>query len=152
MARALRKQRERVVAFAPSAFRFGIVGVANTLVDLAVLNALLFALSHGDSHTRLFPLFATVSFAAATVNSYVLNRRWTFRASGEKRRQEFLRFAVVTVTSFLINVGLSSFLVWLDPLPWISPTLWANAAKLVATGVSLILNFLGYQRLVFRTR
>lgn len=131
--------------------RFGAVGVLNTLVDLVVLNALLYAFAHGNDHSRLFPVLATVSFIAATVNSYLWNRHWTFRDEAGGGTKEASRFYLVTLVSFGINVGLSSLLVWLDPFPILNATLWANMAKLVATGLSLLINFVGYERLVFRT-
>lgn len=137
-------------AKAPQLMRFGMVGVLNTVVDLGVLNALLFALAHGDTHVRLFPVFATVSFCCATLNSFYWNRRWTFKAESAGGASELSRFYAVTIGSFVVNVGLSTFLVWWMPFPSLNPTLSANAAKVLATGVSLLLNFVGYDRLVFR--
>jgi len=143
---------DRLRALLPRMLRFGAVGVLNTVVDLGVLNALLYAFADDASHAALFPLFATVSFACATLNSFFLNRRWTFRAAGEgSAARDLPRFYAVTLVSFAVNVGLSSFLVWVQPFPTLSPTLWANAAKLLAVGLSLTLNFVGYQKLVFRS-
>jgi putative flippase GtrA len=60
--------------------RFGVVGIANTLISLAVYAVLLrLATPH--------LLAAGLAFAAGAVNGYVLNRRWTFGAvvSGRAR-------------------------------------------------------------------
>lgn len=142
--------RERIVELIPRMLRFGVVGVSNTVVDLAVLNALLYLFASTETHAMLFPFFATAGFIAATLNSYFWNRSWTFHAEDGHVSRDLPRFYLVTIVSFLVNVGLSSFLVWLAPFPMLSQTLWANVAKLFATGVSLALNFIGYQKLVFK--
>jgi putative flippase GtrA len=144
--------RERVVELIPRMLRFGVVGFLNTVVDLAVLNVLLFTFALPETHATLFPFFATAGFIAATLNSYLWNRSWTFRSERGRATTELPRFYGVTIVSFLVNVGLSSLLVWLHPFPGLSQTLWANAAKLVAVGVSLCLNFIGYHKLVFREK
>lgn len=136
----------------PRLVRFGAVGVSNTVVDLVVLNVLLYSIARGDTHAGIFPVIATISFIAATLNSFYWNRRWTFKAKSGSISRDLSRFYVITIVSFVINVGISSFLVWLDPFPRVSPTLWANAAKIIATGVSLLFNFVGYDRLVFKNK
>ena len=142
----------RARALLPRAVRFGIVGIGNTLVDLAVLNVLLYAFGTDERHALLFPAFATVSFVAATLNSFYWNRNWTFRAKEGSVTRDLSRFYLVTVVSFLVNVGVSTLLVWLHPFPTLSQTVWANVAKLAAVGISLLINFVGYQKLVFRER
>lgn len=139
----------RFAAALPRLVRFAVVGALNTLVDLAVLNLLLYLFAEGDSHARLFPVLATVSFAVATLNSFLWNRNWTFREKRRAARRELPQFYLVTAVSFLVNVGISSLLVWWSPFA-LNATVWANVAKLIATGVSLMLNFLGYHKLVFR--
>lgn len=143
---------ERVVELLPRMLRFGVVGFMNTVVDLIVLNVLLYLFAGPETHARLFPFFATAGFIVATLNSYLWNRAWTFRAERGKAAAELPRFYGVTIVSFLVNVGLSSLLVWLHPFPELSQTLWANVAKLAAVAVSLSLNFIGYHKLVFREK
>lgn len=130
--------------------RFVIVGGLTTFVDLGILDILLLALAHGDAHARMFPAFATISFIAATLNSFAWHRAWTFGKQGTGLAADLSRFYAVTLASFVVNVGLSTLLVWLQPFPFLGQTLWANIAKVLATGVSLLLNFMGYDRLVFR--
>lgn len=142
----------RLLPVFPQVIRFGVVGLGNTLVDLAFLNLALFALGGTERHPFIFPLAATLSFIVATLNSFYWNHVWTFRAHGNQTRMVLPRFYAVTVTGFLINVGLSTFLVWWAPLVFIAPTLWANIAKVIAAGVSMIVNFAGYKGIVFRQR
>jgi putative flippase GtrA len=59
--------------------KFGIVGVTNTLLTLAVYTLLLEVL-------RLYCVAASgIAFAVGTVNSFLLNRRWTFGSTGATR-------------------------------------------------------------------
>lgn len=58
------------------AARFAIVGVGNTLVDLAV-----FTLLAQFLEVNVY-LAQVLGYSAGTLNSYILNRSWTFRAGG----------------------------------------------------------------------
>ncbi len=153
ISRIIIEHYERLIDHAPRFFRFALVGFVNTLVDLGVLNILLFFFTGPDGHARIFPVLATISFIVVTINSYCWNRYWAFKGSDALDHKASLsRFFAITLVSFAINVGISSFLVWLNPLPVIPPTVWANISKLVATGFSLLLNFIGYHNFVFKHR
>lgn len=132
--------------------RFVIVGGLTTCVDLGVLDVLLLLFANEQSYASLFPLLATISFVVATLNAFFWNRIWTFESEKKVTLGHVSRFYGVTIASFLINVGLSSLLVWLDPFPVTSHVLWANMAKLMATAVSLSVNYFGYKRLVFQVK
>lgn len=122
--------------------KFGLVGVMNTAVDYAVY-AILYT---------FVPWFAVhylaaqcVSYAAGTVNSYFVNKFWTF---GEKRSsgdgQQFVRFALLNAAALGVSLGLlrvSTELLHFHPL----------AGKLLVTAVTVILNYLGSKLWVFRS-
>lgn len=77
--------------------RFGIVGVANTFVHLAVYSTLV-VLVHVPY------LWANVvAFAVATVNSYYFNRSWTFRSAEQLWHKEAGKFLAVSGLGFLMN-------------------------------------------------
>ncbi len=83
--------------------RFATVGVTNTVLSLALYAALL--------GLGTFYLVASgVAFAVATLNSYALNRRWTFRSTG-RRSPEVLRFYLVSATGLALNLALLSLFV-----------------------------------------
>jgi putative flippase GtrA len=63
--------------------RFGVVGVSNTLVSLAVYRGV------GS---------AGLAFAAGAVNGYIWNARWTFRARGSKPRYLLVQLAGLGMT------------------------------------------------------
>lgn len=109
---------------------FGLVGVANTLVDLAVFFVLV--------HLGLGPLLANpIAFAAGAANSYLLNSRITFRArEGYVLKRRILRFGGVTLVS--LGVAQAALFVGVS-LHW--PLLAAKIAAIAATfGVGYVLN------------
>lgn len=139
--------------------RFGIVGVANTGVDLIVLNGLIQVTQLGQQGIY-FSLFKAISFLVAATNSYFLNKHWTFAGSdsGNATRQ-VQQFVAITLVGWLINVGVASFVVNV-----IQPTLdlnqfvdgmnklWPTIGALFGTAFGLVWNFLGYKLIVFRKR
>lgn len=82
-----------------TAFSYGLF-----TVGLLVLHA---ARVPGD-----YAIAITFSWLVSNVTSFVLQRRFVFRASGHVVR-EFVRFSSVTFGSFLANIGLSTLSVWL---------------------------------------
>lgn len=123
--------------------RFGLVGTANTALDFALLFAFV-----GLGANQYVANYLSTSLAI--VFSYVMNRWFTFRSAGSKRR-EVLPFLLVTLTGLWV---LQPVLIWsvtavLRPfVPEEYVVLFA--AKLVATAGSLVWNYLLYSWVVFR--
>ena len=123
--------------------KYCIVGGTAAIVDFGVLFIL----------TELFGVYylysATVSFILAALTNYSLNRRWTFRSSGKKRKQVPIFFAIATMGLLINNsimfVGVEKFL--LKDLHY-----GYLLAKVVATGLVLIWNFLGNKYITFNDR
>lgn len=120
--------------------RFGIVGVANTLVD-ALGYALLVSVG--------VPLFAA-NFASTTAGmllSFTLNRNFTFRAKdGDVRRQALLFFGVTAfglwVVQALVILGVTKAF----------PGVHVLIPKFAGIAVGLVWNYLLYHKVVFRPR
>jgi putative flippase GtrA len=83
--------------------RFATVGVANTVLSTAVFAALF----HLGVH---YLLGSALAFALGALNSYVLNRRWTFRSRG-RRAPELARFLCVQAVGLVVNLALLAGLV-----------------------------------------
>lgn len=130
--------------------RFVAVGLINTAIDFAVLNILSFTTGI-HSGTGLI-VINSISFLTAVTNSYFMNKYWTFGVRDGIRTAEASKFLSVSLVGLVINsgivYGISTFI--MSPLPQIGPALWENFAKVVATGVSLIWNFIGYKLFVFK--
>jgi len=130
--------------------RFGLVGVANTLVDLACTN-LLFLLWRPVTPLQL-TLVAVAAGAIATLQSWLLNSRWTFRDAnaGRGAQLRFLAFALLglatqaAVTLFVAHWCVQSG----RPLSLALMNLAKVAAVVAAAGVT----FVGYRVAVFTPR
>jgi len=77
--------------------KFGIVGVVSTVIDWGLFYLLNFTFG-------IYYLTAKVlSFAVAVINSFVWNRRWTFRSQNPNRNQEFVKFLVIALVGLSLN-------------------------------------------------
>ncbi|MBX3567584.1 MAG: GtrA family protein [Rhizobiaceae bacterium] len=107
--------------------RFGLVGVANSLIDLAVFSVLIWA--------QVAPLPANVAgWALAIAFSYLVNSRWSFERSaqvGEARSA--VRFIVLGAA---ITLGVSS-----GAIIFLAPHIGVLPAKVVGLIAAAVLNF-----------
>jgi putative flippase GtrA len=130
--------------------KFGAVGAANFAVDFGVLNLLIFATGVASGWT--FTLFKSISFVVAVINSFIWNKKWTFKKKGgEGTGKDFFQFLFVSVIGLLLNAGTASFIVnVVGPMGTMGDKTWANIATAVASVVVLTWNFLGYKFIVFK--
>jgi len=81
--------------------RFGLVGTLNTIVDILVLNLLLWIYPTNDTWQIL--AFNSLACIVAACNSFVWNKVWTFQYREPLTAQLVLRFAGVSLVSMLGN-------------------------------------------------
>lgn len=125
--------------------KFSITGIVNTIIDFSILNFLIqiFAWSVLPANT--------VSFSLAVINSYFLNKYWTFR---DKQPIHIKQFSIFVGVS-LIGLGLSNLLVYIGLQIFQTYDLgltfaWHyNIAKAVSALIVLIWNFLASKFWVF---
>ena len=127
--------------------RFCVVGTSNAVIDFGVLNA---ALAVFPTRATL-PLlvYNTVAVVLAATNSFVWNRRFTFRVYGSLQAGEVVRFAVVAVSTAGLNDLVLLALSGLFPLLMVSGALGANVLKLGAILGAMTLSFFGMRCWVF---
>jgi putative flippase GtrA len=129
--------------------KFAAVGALNTLLDLGVLNGLIFL--SGIAAGSWYSAFKGTSFIIANINSYFWNKYWTFGSSEKANIKEFGQFFIVSLIGLGINIAIASLVVnVIGPQGGISPERWANVGALAATIVSLFWNFIGYKLIVFK--
>lgn len=117
--------------------KFGLVGVANTLIDFGV-----FVLLHG--YFQLFyGLAQVISYSCGMTNSYLLNKFWTFESRQAIRLEEVTKFVVVNLLSLAVSLGLLYFFRGRGGFGVVE-------SKILATGGSLCVNFVGNKWWVFR--
>lgn len=109
--------------------RFAITGVANTLIDIGVA-ALVRHFFHDDY------LAQAAGYICGIINSYIVNRSWTFRREREKFfSPQLVKFLVVNALTFGISMGATwLFHTKLSVEPWI-------IMKLLVTVVTIVVNF-----------
>lgn len=128
--------------------RFGLVGVINTAVDLGVLNTLIYLKPTGRAGV-LFSLFKTIAFSVAVINSYLLNRKFTFQSSREASTGQLTQYLVISVVGLMINVGVASLVMNLVTPPEMLSAWWPSIAAVSGIPFGLVWNFVGYRLLVF---
>ena len=128
--------------------RFLMVGVSNAVVDLAVLNVLLWANPTRDPVTLV--AYNTLAVALAILNSYLWNTRWTFRAEATHTNRERVLFFGQAIVNILVNnlvlLGATELLPPTQGIPFL---IWSNVAKLAAMIVASTLSFLLLRAVVF---
>jgi putative flippase GtrA len=122
--------------------RFALVGASNFLVSLVVFYLSFHYLP--QSVQRQVPgaaLANVIAYAAGMVNSFVLNRSWTFRASGNAAIQA-LRFGVLN----LVSLALSTLVMlhFVDALRYPAIAVWVPT-----TAILMVLNYLGCKHWAF---
>lgn len=123
------------------ALSFGLVGLVNSAIDFAVFS---FAYYYLD-----LPIIVanTMAWIVAVTGSYVMNTTITFAAESGRSLAlgRYLGFALSQFAGFLANTATVWCLVELAHVP-------AWAGKVVAIGVSFVVNFSLSHFVVFRAR
>lgn len=122
--------------------RFVVTGVVSAVVDFGLLVALMNLA--GLDHTAA----KAISFVAGTTTAYLINRRWTFRSDGSRRK--FAAVMLLYGLTFGLQVGLFAVL-----YPWIlqltgSQTAGQAVGFVIAQGVATSVNFVVQRSLIFR--
>jgi putative flippase GtrA len=127
--------------------RFGLVGCLNTTIDLLVLNCMLW-LWPTQNIAKLL-LFNTTAYACGALNSFFINRYWTFQRAGRPQAREGVRFLLMT----LATIGCNDLILWfmgniLHPVH-LNETLWSNISKVVAIVCTFLVSYLGMRLWVY---
>lgn len=123
---------------------FGIVGVINTLMGLAIMEVL-----YNLVHMHYY-LSSGISYFIGSIFSYHANAKLTFKV---ENRDKWLpwRFAVNIIVCYLIAYGVARpFMRYL--LSAQSQTIVDNIAMILGMCIFIVLNFFGQKLFVFRKR
>jgi putative flippase GtrA len=125
--------------------KYGIVGSASFFLDLVVLNVL--SLFTGHSKGIFAAGFSVVSFLVANVNSYLLNKKWTFKENNlNAKYKTFLKISAIGV---IVNILIVYFLTTHISQNFVSDLAWLNVSKILATMLVAVFNYIGYKKFVF---
>jgi putative flippase GtrA len=117
--------------------RFGLVGAAGFLVNLAVYTVLVHPASLD------YRVASVAAWLVAVANNFVLNRHWTFDARHDRAHYQAIRFLLVSLVAEAFSLALLTLLVegaGLSKVP----------AQALAVAASMPLNFLGNKLWSFR--
>jgi putative flippase GtrA len=125
--------------------RFVVVGGANTVLDFGIFFAL--------SSSWLSPIPANyISTSVAMVSSFLINKKYTFHASGKKLHHEIALFLLFSIIGLWV---LQPVIIWVcnasfgSRLPhWMLLLI----SKTLATSVSMVWNYMTYSRYVFTVK
>ena len=116
--------------------KFGITGVMNTLVDCVIFLLL--------THMGVAIYFAqVVSYSCGMLNSYIVNRSWTFQSKGKFFSRQMMRFIIANLSLLVLSL----VLLWIftEQLGLIK-----LLAKLCSTVLIMVIGFVVNRLWVFR--
>lgn len=117
--------------------KFGLIGLLNTLVHYLTF-IILFKLA--GIHMLVA---SSIGYMLGIINSFFLNRKWTFQVKGNNWRVEAFKFFVVNAFSLAINLLLLETLV---KYLYLRPEL----SQILAIAGSLVVNFWGNKMWTFK--
>lgn len=95
--------------------KFGIIGVSNTVIALAIYYVLVFFSMH-------YLIANTIAFALSVLNAYYWNSKYTFETKEYDRRLQIVRIYLAYGVTFLLGTGLMFLQVnVLGVSEWVAP-------------------------------
>ena len=117
--------------------KFSVVGVLNTLIHYCIFLALYKLIG---VH---YLVASAIGYIAGIVNSYCINKKWTFNSTGGPKIFEFSKFLSVNAIALGVNMlSLEWLVVYIQIIP--------EHSQLLAIIFSLTVNFVGNKYWTFK--
>lgn len=116
--------------------KFCIVGGINTAITFIVFYT--FSELFGVNYL----LSSSFGYAAGVINSYTLNKKWTFRDRDKNIIPQFVKFTALN----LISLGINIFIMYMCVDNLSLPKMFS---QLIATGFTTIFNYAGSRLFIF---
>jgi putative flippase GtrA len=134
--------------------KFGITGVIGAIVDFGTYNLLTRGFGFVASYIVLgqqIIVANNISVFFAIVSNFIFNKYWTFRDTSKQVARQWVGYFSLNFVTWVLNQFLVSIFAFQVP---IIETMFGaqkdNAAKVLAIGIILFLNFAGSKFLVFK--
>lgn len=107
--------------------KFCIAGVISAIIDIGILSILVELFST--------PILTanTISFLIAVINSYFINKYWTWKDFSKNHKSQFSKFFIISTIGLIMNLFLMSLA--------LSFNLWYLLAKVIIILIVAIWNF-----------
>ncbi len=132
--------------------KYAAAGFLSTAIDFGILN--LASYLTGVTAGATVGWINVPGFLVSVFNGYLWNKLWVFRKpefipSKSSLFGDFPKFILVAAIGLLLNSGIIILLTTYVPHT-IAPERWLNVAKVAASAVVLIWNFVGFKFIAFR--
>lgn len=146
----------RYVSTAKQFVKFGVVGLVGATVDFGSYNIMTRGLDWDVTYSIFgLKIIAAnlVSVLAAILSNFLLNKYWTFRNQSTSVLQQGAGYFILNFITFVLNQILTSFFAFHVPLVEAGfGNQKDNAAKAIAVGFILFINFFGSKFIIFRKK
>jgi putative flippase GtrA len=128
--------------------QFGLVGIGGTLVDLGALWVAINGLHAGEYLGR------GISYLVAATFTWILNRRFTFRAAARGPLfKQWVGYLAVNASGAIVSLGVYGLIVAAGPHLGLIPKNWLPFLPYVADAIGglcgMVFNFAGSKLLIF---
>lgn len=130
------KKKNNVSRILRQLIKYGLVGVLNTIITISIIFVFMKLLNVS------YILSNAVGYLFGFVNSFILNKIWTFKSKKSIGRESFF-FVLIFVICYLFQLLL---LVILKEKLQIKP----EYAQIIAMGFYTVINFLGNKYITFK--
>lgn len=144
-----RPSRQQTKSALAKLMRFAVVGIANTSIDIVMLNIFIWIFPTTSMWEILF--FNSLACIVAACNSFFWNKYWTFRYRGPITARLVAKFAGVSFLSLSGNNLILWLFLLLFPTVMTGAGLGAVVLKAAAGAVMMAFSFVGQLVVVFAT-
>lgn len=143
---------EKIAKTSVQLCKCGIVGVSNTLINLAVFNLLIYITKINTG--SIIKFFTGIAFCFAVTNSFIWNKKWTFRNKAVDTaalKKQIVAFLFISLGGLALSMYTAELVVVkIGSQFGISNTIWSNIGNISAMIITILWNFTGYKLIVFK--
>lgn len=118
--------------------KFSSVGALGSITNISIYSMLVFVNIN-------YNIASILAFIVAVTQNYTLNKRWTFKDHNTKTKKKFIKYFILNLSSFMINLGVLNLVV----LNFDESNLTKIIGQILGIGVAMGFNFLGSYLIIF---